>query len=329
MFASLPETVEKMLTMSMNDFNEFSRSATLLAGDRGRLEELGSIVRASGVHVLHDRIFEECLPRANLSDFVVLDTRGVDPKSAWLPDELERLATIDQSASSHGTPARRQMIIRTGSDNLDTVLWKCPDAETVIGDDDLELHLALAKVLARSPGSTGRLNDIPSEEGLRLQRLSDEIARIARTLIELPTGLIAHTATEGLVGHGAANLSNDLQADDAVTVPEVRAILRARRLRERFFSPELFADPAWDMLLDLAAARLEQSRVAVSSLCIAAAVPPTTALRWIKALTERGLLERKNDDCDARRVFIQLSDHAAAALNGYFAAARTTGVLPI
>jgi hypothetical protein len=44
-------------------------------------------------------------------------------------------------------------------------------------------------------------------------------------------------------------------------------------MREQFFGPDLFADPAWDILLDLYAARLEQQRVAVSSLCIAAAVP--------------------------------------------------------
>ncbi|MGJ3628472.1 hypothetical protein AB5I41_18845 [Sphingomonas sp. MMS24-JH45] len=35
------------------------------------------------------------------------------------------------------------------------------------------------------------------------------------------------------------------------------------------------------MLLDLFAAELERARVSVSSLCIAAAVAPTTALRWI------------------------------------------------
>jgi len=36
------------------------------------------------------------------------------------------------------------------------------------------------------------------------------------------------------------------------------------------------ADPAWDMLLDLTAARAESRAVSVSSLCIAAGVPTTT-----------------------------------------------------
>ncbi len=73
------------------------------------------------------------------------------------------------------------------------------------------------------------------------------------------------------------------------------------------------------MLLDLYAARLDRTRVSVSSLCIAAAVPATTALRWIKTLTETGLFERKADQHDARRIFVQLSDEATTSMHRYFA----------
>ena len=76
------------------------------------------------------------------------------------------------------------------------------------------------------------------------------------------------------------------------------------------------------MLLDLMAARLEGKRVAVSSLCIAAAVPATTALRWIKALTDRGLFVREADPRDGRRVYIALSDEAARALAAYLRAVQ-------
>src|SRR5690606_9764038 len=84
--------------------------------------------------------------------------------------------------------------------------------------------------------------------------------------------------------------SAGLDGKEHVTAQQVRDLLRARRLRDEFLPGDLFADPAWDMLLDLFAARLEQERVSVSSLCIASAVPPTTALRWIRTLTEKGLL---------------------------------------
>ena len=84
--------------------------------------------------------------------------------------------------------------------------------------------------------------------------------------------------------------------------------IKQRRLREHFFKNDLFADPAWDMLLDLTVARLEQKDVAVSSLCIAACVPTTTALRWIKVLMDAGLLERRVDPDDGRRNYIQLTN---------------------
>ncbi len=60
--------------------------------------------------------------------------------------------------------------------------------------------------------------------------------------------------------------------------------------------------------------------MSVSSLCIAAAVPPTTALRWITAMTESGMLVRRQDPDDARRVFIELSNETNAKLDDYFAA---------
>lgn len=101
----------------------------------------------------------------------------------------------------------------------------------------------------------------------------------------------------------------------SVDAPRIRAHIRARRLRERFFAPSLFADPAWDILLDLAAARLEGRLVSVSSLCIAAAVPTTTALRWIKNLLDLGLLVRSADPTDARRAFIAMAPATIATMD--------------
>jgi hypothetical protein len=98
----------------------------------------------------------------------------------------------------------------------------------------------------------------------------------------------------------------------------VRAKLRQRRMRETLFTADLFADPAWDMLLDLFAAELEGQDVSVSSLCIAASVPTTTALRWIKLLTQRGWLTRSQDPKDGRRINMRLSDDARARLIRYF-----------
>lgn len=125
-----------------------------------------------------------------------------------------------------------------------------------------------------------------------------------------------------LVGK-SGDRANRLIRDIRPSLPEarlVRRIIRQRQLRVRYFGSELFADPAWDMLLDLTAARVEHHRVSVTSLCIASGVPPTTALRWISQMTDAGLLERVEDEIDRRRAFITLSDHAVDAVARYFQA---------
>jgi DNA-binding MarR family transcriptional regulator len=104
-----------------------------------------------------------------------------------------------------------------------------------------------------------------------------------------------------------------------VSADTIRTVIRARRLRARVFSEELFADPTWDMLLDLLQAEISQLRVPVSSLCIAAAVPATTALRWLKTMTRQGLFVRRADPHDGRRVFVELAPAASDALRRYFA----------
>ena len=96
-------------------------------------------------------------------------------------------------------------------------------------------------------------------------------------------------------------------------------MIAARQARAKFFDRELFADPAWDMLLDLTAAQAEDQRVSVTSLCIAAEVPATTALRWIKQLVDTGVFKRVADPTDRRRAFIALSEQSTQAMARYFA----------
>ena len=190
--------------------------------------------------------------------------------------------------------------------------------EPLIDPDDFELQVAIAAAAAPAPA---RLHDVTRSNGIAvLQQLSEEAARIAATLAALSDDNGARKQdTTPRDGSGAP----DIEAG------YVRAIIRARRIRDQYFRGELFADPAFDMLLDLFAARLEGNRVAVSSLCIAAAVPATTALRWIKALTDRGLFVRAADPQDGRRVYIELSDDAAHSMSRYLAAVQRMGATAI
>lgn len=108
------------------------------------------------------------------------------------------------------------------------------------------------------------------------------------------------------------------QFDQLVTERQIRAMLQLRRQRDRFFDGDIFADPAWDILLELYAATLGQFRVSISNLCVGAAVPATTALRWIKQLEDQGLIERRADPTDGRRHFVMLSHKGLGAMNAYF-----------
>jgi DNA-binding MarR family transcriptional regulator len=151
----------------------------------------------------------------------------------------------------------------------------------------------------------------------RLLQLSDEMRRMAGSLASLSTEEHAHS----LAGAG---IVEDMQA---ISPDTVLAVIRTRRLRERFFRPDLFADPAWDILLDLFYSELAQYRVAVSSACAAAAVPATTGLRWIKTLVDEGMVIRRADPHDGRRIFLELSPGASEAMRRFFnAAARPSSI---
>jgi hypothetical protein len=97
----------------------------------------------------------------------------------------------------------------------------------------------------------------------------------------------------------------------------VRSIIKARALRRELFDGDLFADPAWDMLLELYALTCEGGRISVSKLSFAAGVPATTALRWIDKLEAEGLVVRFEDPFDARRVWISLSDAGYSAMETF------------
>ena len=98
-----------------------------------------------------------------------------------------------------------------------------------------------------------------------------------------------------------------------------RDAYRNRRLRGQFFDNEaLFGEPAWDLLLDLFIAAREGKQVPVTSACIGAAVPTTTALRWLAVLEGRGLIIREADGRDARRIFVRLSPEADQQVAEYF-----------
>jgi len=100
-----------------------------------------------------------------------------------------------------------------------------------------------------------------------------------------------------------------------------------RRKRAAIFgNPDLFGEPAWDILLDLFIADGEGKTVSVSSACIGSAAPPTTGLRWLGVLADEGLVLRENDQEDHRRVMVRLTPAGHAAMERFFEAVAEAGI---
>jgi len=233
--------------------------------------------------------------------WVELDEDGGEPM-----DELLRLVSRD---ALHERYAAVVSVARSLIDVVDAVVRDSP-VQMLIEPDEAERAAALA-IATSQVAAPLRIGDIASDRNAeRLRQLSDEVSRIASTLARLSTGPAAVSQP--------ALKSPDVEPAP-VSAETVRTIIRARRLRARYFQEDLFADPAWDMLLDLLQAEIAQLRVPVSSLCIAAAVPATTALRWLKTMVQQGLFIRRADPHDGRRVFVELAPQASRALRSYFA----------
>jgi DNA-binding MarR family transcriptional regulator len=90
---------------------------------------------------------------------------------------------------------------------------------------------------------------------------------------------------------------------------------KVRRIRETVLGPALFADPAWDMLLELYIERDSDRPYSISSLCAAGQTAPTTALRWIARLELEGRIVRDPDPTDRRRFYVRLAPRTVTELD--------------
>jgi DNA-binding MarR family transcriptional regulator len=230
---------------------------------------------------------------------------------------LERLATLLQD---EGLAA----VIAFEQEAMDAVAGSLMGPRVELLCDPSPVDWAIALVLARQ-----RTGTVPAgvreggDEGERLRRLNEEVARIAVLL----AGLVEdRSASVDTVDDRRRGYGGEPPAEVAIDAAEIRRTIRARRMRAQFFDARLLEDPGWDMLLDLFAAELEGIQVSVSSLCIAAAVAPTTALRWITRMAEAGLMARVADAGDRRRAFVGLSGQGSVAMRGYVAAVKRAGL---
>jgi hypothetical protein len=135
----------------------------------------------------------------------------------------------------------------------------------------------------------------PSDEAsLPLPRSTRDIEEVARRVVG-PVEMLPPEVW-GTLATGVAGFARQLWWE--------------RRLRTRYFPADLFAEPAWDILLYLYASEAEGESVTVGSACRAASVPSTTGLRFLNSMVERRFLSRVTPGRGGRATSIELAPAA-------------------
>jgi len=249
--------------------------------------------------------------------------RQASAGAVWIEIDRDCGEAMDElltQVSNDVAAGRYAAVVSSSTELLDPIAARLEDGnvELIVNGSEAERAAALMIADARLGSGGHRLSDVASDQNAaRLRQLSEEVNRIASTLARLS----ASPPVAPPLKIAAKEEIPDISAET------VRSVIRARRLRTRYFPDHLFADAAWDMLLDLLQAEIAQLRVPVSSLCIAAAVPATTALRWLRTMVQEGLFVRRADPHDGRRVFVELAPATSEALRRYFAAVGSPAVI--
>lgn len=297
-------------------------SLVVVAGQHAS-DDLADAIEAAGAHVAERLDWDDVVSFVSYParpPIFVLEAMGVaqDRLAAALPHINELVDTLPAAAILSIDEARIDVAAATLLGPRTQIL-----CDPTLADRVGSLAVAM-RLLADPP----LVSDVASEgEGARLEKLNEEVARIAEVLARL-------TRQSGEEAGSRSAAVNDRRmtfgappgAELLIEPGEVRRAIRARRMRDQFFGSGLFEEPGWDMILDLFAAELERTRVSVSSLCIAAAVAPTTALRWISKLVDAGLFERHPDPFDRRRAYMELSPQASEAMRHHVGALRRAGL---
>lgn len=301
-------------------------SALLLATDRDVAANTAELILTTGARLLAtvplaDAVFD----LANRPPVDLLVIEAGDATEAQLAPVIDAAARFAHTGDVAVVIAINDVLI-----DLVSATMLGEGYSVLCAPSTIERFSAMATALSRDHDL--RLTDATRDtESIRLQRLNDEVARIAETLARLTNSsqrAASHVAPPSPARMNDRALAYHAEPADEkppVSAAEIRQMIRARRLRDQYFGDSLFEDPAWDMLLDLYAADLEHGRVSVSSLCIAAAVAPTTALRWIGRMTDAGLFVRQPDPFDRRRAYMALSMQALDGMRRYFAAVTRSG----
>lgn len=158
----------------------------------------------------------------------------------------------------------------------------------------------------------GQMNLPEDEESPgQLVTLGPDDVRQARRLLEL---LVAHDNRE-MEANATASAAK-ASREHLFAVARFSWLVRQGRVRH--FSPAMFGEPAWDLLLALYVNESKDPTPTVSSLAKTAGASMTTAFRWIDYLEEKGLIERERRSLEGRAWTVALSERGRVTLEKYF-----------
>ena len=118
---------------------------------------------------------------------------------------------------------------------------------------------------------------------------------------------------------GANEPEDRVSPCDPVLAEAARQLWRFRRERRRIFNDAAFANPGWDILLDVYVASADGERLSTKSACLAATVPKSTALRYLTRLCELQLVTRVPHPSDNRTKWIELTPEGLEQMEMYLA----------
>jgi len=98
-----------------------------------------------------------------------------------------------------------------------------------------------------------------------------------------------------------------------------RHLLEVSRQVDAAFENPLLSNPGWNILLDLFIQRSERKPVSMISVCIAANAPTSTALRYVQAMLDSGMIVKTHSADDSQELLVELADTTYSAMQSILA----------
>ncbi len=244
-----------------------------------------------------------------------LMSNAADARVLLVDDEEELLEELREGLAYEGLSA----VCASSAVEALELLRNLPNIQFVVTDlnmsgiDGLEL-LNKISGLGRSRGIVSLVMTGMSS----LERAVLAMRNGAVDFLQKPvTALEIAKAIGRLDGGGLERRAAETRGEAGSRAAILNALMKSSEDRIRIFGSHAADAGSWQMMLELAAGHERGESIPTTSLCLAAGIPATTALRRLEGLEELGLVERFPDPADRRRVLVGLTPTGHAKMLRY------------